>query len=240
MNHIVFDSECAPAIPGGGVNPNVARAYDVGFVVINDAGDLLHKYNVGIAETFGDMQVMTNAYYKSKLGKYLADMRTGDLRMRTAAQARRDLYDVCKEYSVKNIWAYNCKYDFAALNATVAAYSQGFSKYFWPYGTTVCDIAVLFGETIASTEKYVRYCRENGFMTPNGNPKTSAEVAYRYISGDSEFIEAHTALNDALIEAEILTRCFKRRKSTANSKNPKLWGTGWKAPAKLCADMRAR
>ena len=240
MNHIVFDSECAPAVPGGGVNPNVARAYDIGYVVMNSDGDILHRYNVAIAETFGDMQVMTNAYYKSKLGKYLADMRSGVLPMRTAAQARRDIYDVCKEYNVRNIWAFNCKYDFTALNATVSAYSSGFSKYFWPYGVTVCDIAVLFGETIGATEKYVNYCKANGFMTPNGNPKTSAEIAYRYISGNASFIEEHTALSDALIESEILAKCFKRRKSTANSKNPKLWGTGWKNPAKVCADMRTR
>ena len=36
---------------------------------------------------------------------------------------------------------------------------------------------------------------------------TTAEILYRYISGNNDFIEAHTALKDAEIEAEILECC---------------------------------
>ena len=44
-------------------------------------------------------------------------------------------------------------------------------------------------------------------------PQVKAEVLYRYISGDNEFIEDHTGLADVLIEKEIFTYCTKQKKA---------------------------
>jgi hypothetical protein len=41
-------------------------------------------------------------------------------------------------------------------------------------------------------------------------PQVKAEVLYKYITGDNDFIESHTALEDVLIEKEILAYCFNK------------------------------
>jgi hypothetical protein len=53
---------------------------------------------------------------------------------------------------------------------------------------------------------------ENGYYTDKGNCRMTAEVCYRFISGNNEFIEEHTALADTEIEAEILRACWATHK----------------------------
>ena len=42
--------------------------------------------------------------------------------------------------------------------------------------------------------------------------KTSAEISYRYINRKFEFEEAHTALEDAIIETAIFSKCVSTHK----------------------------
>lgn len=49
---------------------------------------------------------------------------------------------------------------------------------------------------------YKKWCQENGFVQANGVPRKTAEIVWRYISGNNEFEESHTGLEDVLIEAE--------------------------------------
>ena len=44
-----------------------------------------------------------------------------------------------------------------------------------------------------------------------GNILTNAECAYRFISGDLDFKESHTAAEDTTIEREILADCFRAK-----------------------------
>ena len=62
---------------------------------------------------------------------------------------------------------------------------------------------------------YRRFCEENGFMTKHKTPQPqfTAEVLYRFISGNVDFIEEHTGLEDVLIETEILKYCKRQHKS---------------------------
>lgn len=43
-------------------------------------------------------------------------------------------------------------------------------------------------------------------------PQVKAEVIYKYISGNYDFVESHTGLEDVLIEKEILAYCFRKHK----------------------------
>ena len=57
-------------------------------------------------------------------------------------------------------------------------------------------------------------CQENGWITESGKYyKTSAETAFRFISRNLDFDEAHTALDDAAIESELLARIMKDKVS---------------------------
>jgi hypothetical protein len=52
-------------------------------------------------------------------------------------------------------------------------------------------------------------------MTKHQTPRVQvkAEVLYRFISGNNEFIESHTGLEDVLIEKEIFAYCVKQHKA---------------------------
>ena len=43
-------------------------------------------------------------------------------------------------------------------------------------------------------------------------PRLTTEVLYRYITGDLQFEESHTGLEDVMIEKDILAYCFRQHK----------------------------
>ena len=76
------------------------------------------------------------------------------------------------------------------------------------------DIWALACDRLLNTNKYRKYCCDNNFFTDSKKFfKTSAEVSYRYLMKDNEFVESHTALSDAEIETFILAKALKRGKS---------------------------
>ena len=58
---------------------------------------------------------------------------------------------------------------------------------------------------------YKKKCLENDMLTASGTYfKTSAEASFRYLADRYDFDEAHTALDDAIIETFILSQIAKR------------------------------
>lgn len=75
------------------------------------------------------------------------------------------------------------------------------------------DIWALACEYVMDSDEYRDYAWDEGWVTDSGKYyKTSAEVAYRFISRNREFVEAHTALDDAEIESEILASIIRKDK----------------------------
>ena len=74
----------------------------------------------------------------------------------------------------------------------------------------------IWGETcrkMLANEKYKKECLKNNWLTNSGLFfKTSAEKAFAYLMEDTNFKEAHTALEDTIIESELLVKFFKRFK----------------------------
>lgn len=77
-------------------------------------------------------------------------------------------------------------------------------------------IADLWGvacDRLINIDKYRNYCLENGLLTASATFfKTSAETSFQYLMNKHDFIEEHTALSDARIEAQILTKALKKGK----------------------------
>ena len=64
---------------------------------------------------------------------------------------------------------------------------------------------------LLNTVTYKKRCLENDMLTASGTYfKTSAEASYRYLADKYDFDEAHTALDDAIIETFILSQVAKR------------------------------
>ena len=53
--------------------------------------------------------------------------------------------------------------------------------------------------------------------------KRSAEVVYRYLIKDEQFIESHTGLADVLIEVQIMAKCFAQHKKMSRNVNRACW-----------------
>ena len=74
----------------------------------------------------------------------------------------------------------------------------------------------------AILKKYKKYCEDFGYLTKNGRPRLTAEILYRYITGDELFNEAHTALQDVYCELIILLAEFAfHKKMIKTYYNPK-------------------
>lgn len=64
-------------------------------------------------------------------------------------------------------------------------------------------------------DKYRRYCLEHKLLTNSGLFfKTSAETTYSYIFNADGFVESHTAIEDAIIESDILIKILNKHKIT--------------------------
>ena len=64
---------------------------------------------------------------------------------------------------------------------------------------------------------YKAYCERNGFITKSGKPKLTAEVLYRFISGNDDFVEHHKGIDDVMIEKEIFVYCKRQHKKMKKS-----------------------
>ena len=75
------------------------------------------------------------------------------------------------------------------------------------------DIWGLSCENLLNNDEYRQYCRDNNLTTASGKYyPTNAEVAYKFLKGQDDFVESHTAIEDADIECEILAEIFKKVK----------------------------
>lgn len=77
----------------------------------------------------------------------------------------------------------------------------------------VADLWGVACNTLINNERYKKYCIKNQLFTNSVEYfKTSAEVAFQYLTKDYDFIESHTALDDSIIESQILAKALKRGK----------------------------
>lgn len=75
------------------------------------------------------------------------------------------------------------------------------------------DIWGLSCENLLNNDEYRAFCRNNNLTTASGKYyPTNAEVAYKFVKGNNEFVEAHMAVEDTDIECELLVEVFKKVK----------------------------
>lgn len=82
------------------------------------------------------------------------------------------------------------------------------------YELPMFDLWRLACEHILNCEWYKEKCAANNWKTDSGKYyKTSAETTFAFISGKPDFVEAHTAYEDARIEMEIFREVCRRTKN---------------------------
>lgn len=77
----------------------------------------------------------------------------------------------------------------------------------------IVDLWEVACDKLLNTDRYRKFCLDNEYWTASATYfKTSAEIAYRYLMKENDFIEAHTALDDAIIESQILAKALRKGK----------------------------
>lgn len=229
---IVLDTE---GVNDGKPNKNNlganALVYDVGIVVADRTGQVFDKFSIVNTDVFYQDSLMESAYYHEKIPQYIEGVGENWEPM-SWLQIVNLMRNLVMDYQVKDIWAYNVLYDQSATNYTTAKASNGFKRFFAPYGTRYRDVWDYAGSTICATQKYVAWCIENGFVSASGNPSTSADTVGKYLRGSLEYQERHTALSDAEDELRILLAAFKRKQKARQSK-----GQGWRDASKIAKEL---
>lgn len=92
-----------------------------------------------------------------------------------------------------------------------------FDKDFFNFRGLSYPLFDLWGLTcryILNCDAYRQMCIDNKWQTASGKFfKSSAETAYRFIQNEQDFVESHTALDDAIIESFLLTKIMKKKAS---------------------------
>ena len=193
-------------------NPYV---YDIGGAIIDRYGNVYETFSFVIKEMWHDnWELLKSAYYADKLPNYQRELILGSRELVTYYQAKKHIAKICEEYKVKAIMAHNAIFDYKATRNTQKFLTDGKYSTFLPYGIEIWDTMKMAQDVIATKKSYIRFCEENGYMTQHKTPRVQvkAEVLYRYISGNNDFVESHTGLEDVLIEKDIFAYCNKQHK----------------------------
>ena len=209
--YIVFDTETCN-------NMDNPLMYDLGFAVVDKKGNVYAHFSFIIYEVFfGMSELMKSAYYSDKLPKYYEDIKNGNRKIVTLFTAKKIFNEVCKEYNVRAIIAHNARFDYKSTNGTQRYITKSKYRFFLPYGIELWDTMKMAKDTIAKQKTYIRFCEENNYLTKNGKVRVTAEILYKYISGNNDFIESHTGLEDVMIEKEIFSKCMAQHKKMRKS-----------------------
>lgn len=186
--------------------------YDIGFAVVDKTGKVYAQYSFVVRDTFiGMAEQAATAYYANKFPQYHEDIRNGKRKCLPFYLIRHIANTLLSKYGISNVVAHNAKFDCTSLNNT--ARLLGYSSFFNTH-VEWWDTLQMVADTIAQQKLYQEFCKNNGYMTKHKipRPQMKAEVVYRYISGNNNFIESHTGLEDVLIEKEIFARCIRSHK----------------------------
>ena len=220
--YIVVDVETA----GGLGNPLV---YDVGFAITDKHGNIYEKHSYMIKEIWENRALMLSAYYAEKIPRYELDIANGTRKVVTFMEMRYIMLSEMKRYKVEIFAAYNSMFDTRALTTTIRFLTQDKSIQFLTEEFKDIEqlcIWCLACENLYTQVSFRTMAINNGWVTEAGNFKTSAGIGYRYLTGDVDFVEEHTGLEDVLIEIKIMAHALRQNKKRIGG----VFGNPWMIP----------
>lgn len=230
MNHIdhrhiygiMLDTETANThTENGNLDMTDVLFYDIGFQVVDSHGrtygEKFSFVNSDIFDTRSEM--MTSAYYANKIPQYLEDIKNGKRIVANTYEIRRKIFEICEKYNCQFVCAHNARFDSRAVNNTQRYTTKSKYRYFLPKNLEWWDTLKMARSVVGKMPTYREFCEENNYITKNGQLRFTAEILYRFISKNNDFVESHTGLEDVEIETEILRYCHRQHKAMKK----KLW-----------------
>jgi len=211
---------------GGLDNPLV---YDIGYAITDKQGYIYETRSFIIKEIFYNRSLMASAYYSEKIPEYVKDISEGTRTVIPFLEMRNDFIELVKKYNVKTLSAYNLMFDTKALTNTIRYITKEPRAKFLP--KTLKDIKLmciwcLVCEVLYTQKTFAKVAVRNGWVSEAGNLKTTAEVGYRYLTGDINFKEEHKGLEDVLIEVKLMSYAIRQHKKRIGG----VFANPWKIP----------
>lgn len=197
---------------------NDGLVYDIGFVICDKKGKIYAKRSFAITEIFDWKELMSTAYYFKKLPKYFQRLAKKQMEKVTIWEARKRIHKAIEYFNIKEIYAYNANFDYTTLNNTVRYLSGSACRWFFPYGIQICDIWHIACQVLGKQKTF----QWENIRNVNNNLITNAERMFSYIE-QIDFEEDHTGLEDAIVESQILARCFASHKKIDKRINRACW-----------------
>lgn len=227
--YLVLDVETAGSIE----KPLI---YDIGFVITDKKGNIYEERSFVISEIFDNVPLMETCHYVTKYPQYKIDIAEGKRAKVTFAKMRAEMFELLRKYEAKTIAAYNLNFDKRALSVTTQRLFGKGKKFLTAEFKDVQLLCIwsFACQVLYTQPTFWRIAEKQDWKTPAGNLKTSAEIGYRYIKRQFDFIESHTGLEDVRIECEILAKCFAQHKKHKKEilENP------WRVPNRARAENR--
>ena len=183
---------------GGASNPK--GIYHLAGIIHTRKGEVLATFNYLISEHYNEIE--KDSYAKRNFHKY-ADMIANGIvtSIPTEKMAVEMVNNLCEFYGVNVMTAYNSGFDFVKTECRELLNGRQF-----------IDTWLMALQTITTKKSYEKFCVENGYLTKKRNLQTSAEVVYRFLTSNTDFIEEHTSFEQSKIEMQIFLECLKMHK----------------------------
>lgn len=186
--------------------------YDVGFIVIDMQGNVYKECSFVVADIFLDEKLMESAYFGEKIPQYWEDIKNGQRQLKRFSTIKKIFASVCKEFNIKKVVAHNCRFDYLSIQTTQRFLTSSKYRWFFPYGIEMWCSLKMAREIFSLNKEYGEFCYKNNYLTKRGQRRYTAEILYRFLHNDTEFIESHTGLEDVKIEKEIFLYCIEKNK----------------------------
>lgn len=210
---VVLDTETANDL-------DFPLVYDIGWAIVDKWGTVYRTRSFVNREIFFlEKELMESAYYAEKLPIYYERIAKGEAVVANWHTIKKILWQDMKEFETHIVSAHNARFDYRSTTITQRWLTKSAYRYFFPKGTEVWDTLKMARDVVGKMPTYRKWCELNGYLCKNGSPRFTAEILYRFISGQEEFDEEHTGLADVLIEKEILAYCYRQHKKMRK----KLW-----------------
>ena len=190
--------------------------FEIGIKVYNQETQKIEKEkSYIIRKFFNNKYIMLSTFSATKYPNYLEKIEN-DKRYKTVSvkDMTTDLEKIIQRYNLKIMVAHNGNFDKQAI----ARLTEEFGTNNPLQKIDLLDTMEI-SKIITFSSEYANFCLENkdkqnslkesAFITNSGRVRTTAQAIYSYLSGNADFQEAHTGLEDIDIEIEIFKESMK-------------------------------
>ena len=193
--------------------------YDLGYLVcqLDESGiyQVIYKNNSIIKQVYDNRELFNTSYYNDKRKKYISLLKGRKAKRQYIGHAINKMINIIDKYDVEAILAYNSTADVMAFENTTSFYNLN----------NPLDLVKIFDlrpicTPLFESKGYKEFVEKNKFITENGYASTTVENACKYIYGNVEFTENHTALSDCYNELDLLNVSIKMGAEIKQYKTP--------------------